>query len=75
MSTLELICWIGNTFVIISFLHNDTLKLRSYNLVGASAWLIYGIVANSYSIIFLNIVVISIQVVKITQIMRDRKKS
>ena len=75
MSTLELIGWIGNTFVIISFLYNDTLKLRSYNLVGASAWLIYGIVANSYSIIFLNIVVISIQVVKITQIMRDRKKS
>ena len=75
MSTLELIGWIGNTIVIISFLHNDTLKLRSYNLVGASAWLIYGIVANSYSIIFLNIVVISIQVVKITQIMRDRKKS
>ena len=75
MSTLELIGWIGNTFVIISFLQNDTLKLRSYNLVGASAWLIYGIVANSYSIIFLNIVVISIQVVKITQIMRDRKKS
>ena len=75
MNYLELKGWIGNTFVIISFLHNDTLKLRSYNLVGASAWLIYGIVANSYSIIFLNIVVISIQVVKITQIMRDRKKS
>ena len=75
MNYLELIGWIGNTFVIISFLQNDTLKLRSYNLVGASAWLIYGIVANSYSIIFLNIVVISIQVVKITQIMRDRKKS
>ena len=56
MSTLELIGWIGNTFVIISFLHNDTLKLRSYNLVGATAWLIYGVVANSYSIIFLNVV-------------------
>ena len=75
MSTLELIGWIGNTFVIISFLHNDTLKLRSYNLVGASVWLIYGIVANSYSIIFLNIIVISIQAVKITRIMRDKKKS
>ncbi len=75
MSTLELIGWIGNTFVIISFLHNDTLRLRSYNLVGASAWLIYGIVANSYSIIFLNIIVISIQAVKITRIMRDKKKS
>ena len=75
MDYLELIGWIGNIFVVISFLNNDTLKLRSYNLVGASLWLVYGIMAGSFSIIFLNIVVISIQAVKITQIMRDRKKS
>ena len=75
MSTLGLIGWIGNTFVIISFLHNDTLKLRSYNLVGATAWLIYGIVANSYSIIFLNVVVISIQIFKISQLLKEKKNS
>ena len=75
MDYLELIGWIGNVFVIISFLNNDTLKLRSYNLIGASLWLVYGIVAGSFSIIFLNIVVISIQMVKITQILRERKKS
>lgn len=75
MDYLELIGWIGNIFVVISFLNNDTLKLRSYNLVGASLWLVYGIMAGSFSIIFLNIVVISIQIVKITQILRERKKS
>ncbi len=75
MNYLELIGWIGNIFVVISFLNNDTLKLRSYNLVGASLWLAYGIIAGSFSIIFLNIVVISIQIVKITQIIRKRKKS
>ncbi|MFL2612880.1 MAG: YgjV family protein [Flavobacteriaceae bacterium] len=75
MDYLELIGWIGNIFVVISFLNNDTLKLRSYNLVGASLWLVYGIVAGSFSIIFLNVVVISIQIVKITQILRERKKS
>ena len=75
MDYLELIGWIGNVFVVISFLNNDTLKLRSYNLVGASLWLVYGIMAGSFSIIFLNIVVISIQIVKITQILRERKKS
>ena len=75
MDYLELIGWIGNFFVVISFLNNDTLKLRSYNLVGASLWLVYGIVAGSFSIIFLNVVVISIQIVKITQILRERKKS
>jgi len=71
----RIIRWIGNVFVVISFLNNDTLKLRSYNLVGASLWLVYGIVAGSFSIIFLNVVVISIQIVKITQILRERKKS
>ena len=75
MDYLELIGWIGNVFVVISFLNNDTLKLRSYNLVGASLWLVYGIVAGSFSIIFLNIVVISIQTVKISQIIKKRKKS
>ena len=75
MDYLELIGWIGNVFVVISFLNNYTLKLRSYNLVGASLWLVYGIVAGSFSIIFLNVVVISIQIVKITQILRERKKS
>ena len=75
MDYIELIGWIGNVFVVISFLNNDTLKLRSYNLVGASLWLVYGIVAGSFSIIFLNVVVISIQIVKITQILRERKKS
>jgi hypothetical protein len=64
MDYLELIGWIGNVFVVISFLNNDTLKLRSYNLV-----------AGSFSIIFLNIVVISIQTVKISQIIKERKKS
>jgi hypothetical protein len=75
MDYLELIGWIGNVFVVISFLNNDTLKLRSYNLVGASLWLVYGIIAGSFSIIFLNIVVISIQTFKISQIIKERKKS
>ena len=75
MDYLELIGWVGNVFVVISFLNNDTLKLRSYNLVGASLWLVYGIEAGSFSIIFLNVVVISIQIVKITQILKQRKKS
>ena len=75
MDYLELIGWIGNVFVVISFLNNDTLKLRSYNLVGASLWLVYGIVAGSFSIIFLNVVVISIQIFKISQLLKEKKNS
>ena len=65
MSTLELVGWVATFVVIGSFLVNDMIKLRSINLVGATLWLIYGIIASSYSIMFLNIVVMSIQIFKI----------
>ena len=54
MNYLELVGWIATFVVIGSFLINDMLKLRSVNLVGATLWLIYGIIAGSFSIMFLN---------------------
>ena len=73
MSTLELVGWVATFVVIGSFLVNDMIKLRSINLVGATLWLIYGIIASSYSIIFLNIVVMSIQIFKIKQLIKNKK--
>tara|TARA_Y100001970_G_scaffold249736_1_gene320658 strand:+ start:1986 stop:2210 length:225 start_codon:yes stop_codon:yes gene_type:complete len=73
MSTLELVGWVATFVVIGSFLVNDMIKLRSINLVGATLWLIYGIIASSYSIIFLNIVVMSIQIFKINQLIKNKK--
>ena len=73
MSTLELVGWVATFVVIGSFLVNDMIKLRSINLVGATLWLIYGIIASSYSIIFLNIVVMSIQIFKINQLLKNKK--
>ena len=73
MSTLELVGWIATFVVIGSFLVNDMIKLRSINLVGATLWLIYGIIASSYSIMFLNIVVMSIQIFKINQLIKNKK--
>ena len=73
MSTLELVGWVATFVVIGSFLVNDLIKLRSINLVGATLWLIYGIIASSYSIMFLNIVVMSIQIFKINQLIKNKK--
>tara|TARA_B100000965_G_C19084520_1_gene537729 strand:- start:54 stop:278 length:225 start_codon:yes stop_codon:yes gene_type:complete len=72
ISTLEIVGWIATFVVIGSFLVNDMLKLRSINLVGATLWLIYGIIASSYSIIFLNFVVMSIQIFKINQLLKKK---
>ena len=72
ISTLEIVGWIATFVVIGSFLVNDMLKLRSINLMGATLWLIYGIIASSYSIIFLNVVVMSIQIFRRNQLLKNK---
>ena len=72
MNYLEIVGWIATFVVIGSFLINDMLKLRSVNLVGATLWLIYGIIAGSFSIMCLNIVVMCIQVFKIRQLLKNK---
>jgi hypothetical protein len=74
MNYLEIVGWIATFVVIGSFLINDMLKLRSVNLVGATLWLIYGIIAGSFSIMFLNIVVMCIQVFKIRQLLKNKSE-
>ena len=73
MDTLDIIGWVASAFVILSFLINDMLRLRIVNLIGASLWLAYGVVDLSSSIIFLNIVIVSIQIFKIYHLSRTKK--
>lgn len=75
MNYLEIVGWIATFVVIGSFLINDMLKLRSVNLIGATLWLIYGIIAGSFSIMFLNIVVMCIQVFKIRQLLNNKNEN
>ena len=72
MDTLDIIGWAAAIFVIISFLINNMLWLRIINMVGASLWLTYGIIDTSYSIIFLNVIIVSIQFYKISLILKDK---
>ena len=52
---------------------NDMLRLRLVNLIGAAFWLAYGIVDLSSSIIFLNVVIVSIQAFKISRLIKKEK--
>ena len=72
MDTLDIIGWAAAIFVIISFLINNMLWLRIINMVGAALWLTYGIIDTSYSIIFLNVIIVSIQFFKISVILRTK---
>jgi len=73
MELLEVVGWIATLIVISSFLINDMLRLRTVNLIGAFCWLIYGILAVSSSIIFLNIVIVGIQSFKIWKLIQNTK--
>ncbi len=73
MVLLEVVGWIATLIVISSFLINDMLRLRTVNLIGAFCWLIYGILAVSSSIIFLNIVIVGIQSFKIWKLIQNAK--
>ena len=75
MTTLEIVGWIATFVVIGSFLIDDMLKLRSVNLVGATLWLIYGVIAGSFSIMFLNIVVMCIQCFKIYHLLKNKSEN
>ena len=70
LETLDIVGWVATLFVIFSFLINEMLWLRTVNLIGAALWLVYGILDVSYSIIFLNVVIVSIQIFKIFSLVR-----
>ena len=72
MDTLNIVGWAATIFIIISFLINNMLWLRIINMVGATLWLTYGIIDTSYSIIFLNVIIVSIQFYKISVILRTK---
>ncbi len=72
METLDIVGWAATLFIIISFLINNMLWLRIINMVGAALWLTYGIIDISYSIIFLNVIIVSIQFYKISVILRTK---
>ena len=72
MDTLDIVGWAATIFIIISFLINNMLLLIIINMVGAALWLTYGIIDTSYSIIFLNVIIVSIQFYKISVILRTK---
>jgi len=65
MNNLEILGWVATMIIISSFLVNNIKTLRTLNLLGASLWTIYGVIAMIPSIIFLNIVISGIQMFKL----------
>jgi hypothetical protein len=71
---MEIIGWIATVFIIISFLQKAIIKLRLFSLVGAILWTLYGLIGQSWSIVFLNVMIILIQVFWIVKLIRIKNK-
>lgn len=71
---MELIGWIATIFIIISFIQKDMFRLRLLSLVGAVFWIVYGLIAETWSIVFLNVFISLIQVYWLRRIRLKKKK-
>jgi hypothetical protein len=71
---MEIIGWIATVFIIISFIQKDIIKLRVFSLVGALLWAVYGLIGQSWSIVFLNVMIILIQIFWIVKLIRLKNK-
>ena len=65
---IEILGWVATLIIIISFLVNDIKLLRTFSLFGALLWVVYGFVIQSSSIVFLNLVIVGIQIYKLYKI-------
>jgi len=73
MSILEIISWAATLLIIVSFLIDDIIWLRGVSMLGSILWFIYAVFTNQPSLLFLNGVVISIQIWKIVGLVKQKK--
>lgn len=74
MEITEVIGWVGNVVVILSFLQKKIKNLRVIGLIGAMIWVVYAMRIESYSLIILNLVIVGIQIYHIYKIRREELK-
>ena len=61
----ELIGIIATSFIVLAFTRNGEFKIRVFDLVGATLFVIYGVLIHSFSTILLNGILIGIQIYKL----------
>jgi len=64
MESIEYLGFVATLFILASFVMDGN-KLRVVNSMGALLWFVYGMFTDGYSIMFLNMCVILIHIVKL----------
>ena len=68
---IEAIGIIATIFIVIAFMLDGELKIRIVDLVGASLFVIYGMLINSFSVILLNFILVAVQIYKIIKMKHE----
>lgn len=69
---LEIFGYIGSVLLIISMMMTSLVKLRIINIIGSIISTIYSVVYGAYAVVFLNIGMISMNVLQLVRSLRSR---
>jgi hypothetical protein len=70
---LEVFGYIGSGLILLSMMMTSVEKLRWFNISGSVISMIYGAIMGTWPVVFLNIGTISINVVQIIRLRRQKK--
>lgn len=70
---IEVLGILASLFIILAFLFKDIRIIRILDCVGALLYVIYGILIHSSANIFLNTVLILIQIYRLIELKRNRR--
>lgn len=71
---IELLGIIGTLCIVYAFTQNGEIRIRIFDTIGAIFFIVYGIFIQSLSTIVLNIVLVSVQVLKLIQYYKHKEK-
>ena len=71
---LEIFGYIGSGLILLSMMMTSVEKLRWFNISGSVISMIYGAVMGTWPVVFLNVGTISINVVQIIRLRRQKNQ-
>lgn len=69
---LEIFGYVGSGLILLSMMMTSVEKLRWFNISGSMISLIYGAIMGTWPVVFLNVGTISINVVQIIRLHRQK---
>ena len=70
----EILGILATLFILVAFLQSGELRIRIFDSIGATLFILYGLLIHSFSTVLLNSILIIIQGIKVFQYYNDDRK-